>query len=333
MKPILMKDIAKETGFSINTVSRALRNDERLSSKTRKLICDTAESLGYINNSIASSMRLKHSKIIGVITADSSNPFFAEVVRGIEATAKYYHYNILLVNTGEDAQEEKKYLKLFCSRHVDGLLIVPVYNDENLFTLYSRLDIPFLFLGRIVKGIDNHSILHRDYESQREIILNLIKKGHKRILYLAGPKNVSNTFERFNAYKDTLIENNIDYNPDFVFSTNGHIEDGYAATNKAINKGFKFSSICCFNDLVAMGVLKSLKENNYEVPNEVEVFGFDNLKISQFMQPSLSSVDVPKYALGCESTHLLMKHIENTTNEFSNKTLNTRLIYRESSPK
>lgn len=328
-----MKDIAKETGFSINTVSRALRNDERLSDKTRKLICDTAENLGYINNSIASSMRLKHSKIIGVITADSSNPFFAEVVRGIEATAKHYHYNILLVNTGEESEEEKKYLKLFCSRHVDGLLIVPGYENESLHKLYSRIEIPYLFLGRVVKGIENHSILHFDYESQKEIVSFLINKGHKRILYLSGPKNVSNSFERFDAYRDTLIQNNIEYNNDLVISTNGHIEDGYAAVNKAINKGLLFDAICCFNDLVAMGVLKSLKENNFEVPFDIEVFGFDNLKIAQFMQPSLSTVDVPKYALGCEAIHELMKHIEDTTLEFTNKNLNTRLIFRESSPK
>jgi LacI family transcriptional regulator len=333
MKPILMKDIANETGFSINTVSRALRNDSRLSEKTRKLICQTADNLGYINNSLASSMRLKHSKIIGVITADSSNPFFAEVVRGIEATAKNYNYNILLVNTSENPQEEKQYVKLFCSRHVDGLLIVPVYEDESLLKLYSRIDIPYLFLGRVIKGVENHSILHSDYKSQLEVVDGLIKKGHRRILYLKGPDNASNTYTRLSGYKDSLIKHNIKVRNHFILPTKGHIEDGYAAINKAINKGLRFTAICCFNDLVAMGVLKSLKENNFEVPQEIEVFGFDNLKISQFMQPSISTVDVPKYALGCEAVHQLMTHIEDGELEYKLKNLNTRLIYRESSPK
>lgn len=328
-----MKDIAKATGFSINTVSRALRKDPKLSDKTVNLICETADRLGYINNSLASSMRLKHSKIIGVITSDSSNPFFAEVVRGIETTAKNYGYNILLVNTGEKPEEEKEYIRLFCSRHVDGLLIVPVLKDEVIRKLYMRMNIPYLFLGRIAEGVENHSILHQDYVSQKKVVKHLIKKGHTKILYLRGPKNVSNTNERLEGYKDVLKENKIDVDDNYIINTYGHIEDGYAATNKALNKGLKFTAICCFNDLVAMGVLKSLKENNLEVPEDIEVFGFDNLKISQFMQPSISTVDVPKFSLGCEATHELMKHIEDSNLEYVTKQLKTRLIFRESSPK
>lgn len=332
MKTVLMKDISKATGFSINTVSRALRNDTKISEQTRKIINTEADELGYINNSLASSMRLKHSKIIGVITSDSSNPFFAEVVRGIEYVARSYNYNILLVNTSENPIEEKDNVKLFCSRHVDGLLIVPVFHNDELEKLYSRIDLPFLFLGRISKGFENHSILHDDYESQKRVVENLLKKGHKKILYLRGPKNVSNTFERVKAYKDVLEENNIKVNEQYFFPTNGHIEDGYYAINKAINRGLDFSAICCFNDLVAVGVLKSLKENNLNVPQDVEVFGFDNLKISQFMQPSLSTVDVPKFALGCEAAHALIEHIEDVDLEYSTRKLSTRLIYRESSP-
>ncbi len=328
-----MKDISKETGFSINTVSRALRNDKKLSQKTRLLIKEKAEELGYINNSLASSMRLKHSKIIGVITSDSSNPFFAEVIRGIESVVKSYNYNILLVNTSEKPIEEKENIKLFCSRHVDGLLIVPVFYNYEIERLYSRIEIPFLFLGRVSKGFDNHSILHEDYNSQRRVLENLIRKGHKDILYLRGPQNVSNTLERVKAYKEVLEENGITVNDFNIFQTKGHIEDGYVAINKAINRGLKFTAVCCFNDLVALGVLKSLKENNLKVPDDVEVFGFDNLKISQFMQPSLSTVDVPKFALGCEATHELMRHIENSNLEYITKFLKTRLVFRETSPR
>ncbi len=333
MKTVLLKDIAKATGFSINTVSRALRKDRKLSDATVKTICDKADELGYISNSVASSMRLKHSKIIGVITSDSSNPFFAEVVRGIEATAKNYDYNILLVNTAEKIEEEEKYIRLFWSRRVDGLMIVPALRNENLRKLYSRLTIPFLFLGRVAEGFEDHAILHEDYSSQKRVLKHLIKKGHREILYLSGPSNISNTEERLNAYKDVLADNNISLDKDLIIQTKGHIEDGYASVNKAINKGLKFTAICCFNDLVATGVLKSLKENNYQVPEEIEVFGFDNLKMSQFMQPSISTVDVPKFSLGCEATHQLMKRIEDPSYKYEKKNLKTRLIYRESSPK
>jgi LacI family transcriptional regulator len=277
-------------------------------------------------------MRLKHSKIIGVITADSSNPFFAEVIRGIEETVKSYNYNILLVNTSENAKVEKNYIKLFCSRHVDGLLIVPVFKDVLLKQLYSRIDIPFLFLGRIAEGVENHSLLHEDYVAQSKVVEFLIKKGHSNILYISGPENVSNTKQRLDAYKDTLIKHGLEVNENFIIPTKGHIEEGYAAVNQAINKSYKFSAICCFNDLVAMGVLKSLKENHFLVPKNIEVFGFDNLMISQFVQPSLSTVDVPKFALGCEATHELMRHIEDLNLPYITRHLQTRLIFRESAP-
>ena len=330
MKTILMKDIAKATGFSINTVSRALRGDKKLSKQTTDIIQTCADEMGYISNSVAASLRLKHSKIIGVITSDSSNPFFAEVIRGIEKTAKLYDYSILLVNTAEKPSEEYENLKLFCSRHVDGLLIVPVFDDERIKRLYARIDIPFLFLGRRVKGLEGHSILHEDYKSESHVVNFLIKKGHIRILYLSGPKNISSSIERFEGYRDTLINNNIKFDESLVIRTNGHIEDGYAATNRAIIKGTSFTAICCYNDLVCVGALKSLRENNLKVPEDIDIFGFDNLQISQFIYPSLSTVDVPKYALGCESTHLLMEHIENPNLRYTNKHLKTRLIFRES---
>lgn len=110
----------------------------------------------------------------------------------------------------------------------------------------------------------------------------------------------------------------------------GHIEDGYAITNHALNRGLEFSAIVCFNDMLAMGVLKSLHENNLSVPSDVEVFGYDNLYMSQFMQPSLSTVDVPKFRLGAVAMETLVAHIEDDSLPYAQRNVSTRLIFRES---
>lgn len=325
-----MKDVAEKTGFSINTVSRALRGDKKISEQTRKVICSTAESMGYVGNSAAALMRKGKSNEIGIISGDSSNPFFAEVVRGIEDTAKQNGYRILLLNTDESPDREADYIKMFVSMKVAGILIVPVFHDMGCLKSYRNLSLPYYFIGRHVDGISGHSILHCDFSSQYCVMQHLIDKGHSRILYISGPGNISNTIDRLDGYLKALDDNGIERDPELIMNTNGHIEDGYAGVNRALNRSLRFTAVVCFNDLVAMGAMKSLSENNYRVPEDIEVFGFDNLYISQFMQPSLSTVDVPKFALGKTAVETLLEHIENKDLEYKDIELSTRLVFRES---
>ena len=129
---VKLLDIAEQTGFSINTVSRALRGDSRISEKTCAVICRKAEELGYIRNEVAGSMRSSRTNTIGVVSADSSNPFFAEVLLGIEDSARKMNYHILLINTEEQGENEYEAVKLLMGRQVDGLIIIPVFdNPEN----------------------------------------------------------------------------------------------------------------------------------------------------------------------------------------------------------
>ena len=327
---ILLKDIALATGFSINTVSRAMRSDPKISEQTTEIIQKKAQELGYIPNSVAASMRLNHSKMIGIISADSANPFFSEVVRGIEEAATKADYHILLANTEESIKKESDLIKMFLCRKVDGIIAMPVFDNNNAhLDLYRNLKIPFVFPGRRLEGLVQHSILHSDREGQRKVIEHLIANGHRKILYIAGPKKISNTIDRLSGVSDAYANNAIEVDPDYVLEASGHIEDGYYLTNQALNRGLGFTAVACFNDMLAMGVLKSLYENNLKVPHDIEVFGYDNLYMSQFMQPSLSTVDVPKYRLGYVAMETLLSHINNPSMDYTTQNLPTRLIFRE----
>ncbi|MDD3904530.1 MAG: LacI family DNA-binding transcriptional regulator [Sphaerochaeta sp.] len=327
---ILLKDIAQATGFSINTVSRALRGDAKISSSTTKLICETAQHMGYMPNSIASSMRSNHSKMVGIISADSANPFFSEVVRGIEEMASKADYHILLASTEESVKKECELIKMFLCRKVDGIIAMPVFDSSPAhLDLYRSLKIPFIFPGRRLEGLGNHSILHNDRDGQRKVIEHLISNGHRKILYIAGPKKVSNTTDRLAGLAEAYANNALEVDPDYIVEASGHIEDGYYLTNQALNRGMGFTAVACFNDMLSMGVLKSLYENNLKVPQDIEVFGYDNLYMSQFMQPSLSTVDVPKYRLGYVAMETLIQHIQDPNLEYSTKDFPTRLVFRE----
>ena len=324
-----MADIARESGFSINTVSRALRDDPKISSETCRLIQDKADQLGYIRNHVAGSMRSNRTNTIGVVSADSSNPFFAEVLLGIEDAARKEDFHILLINTEENAENEYDAVKLLLGRQVDGLIIMPVFDNDRNRELYNSLSVPFIFAGRRVNGIDNHSILHGDVEGGKNVFRYLIEAGHRQILYIAGPPFVSNSVDRKKGMIETFSEYGIPVNEDLIIETTGHIDDGYAAVNQALNRGLGFTAIACFNDLLAMGALKSLFENDLRVPADMEVFGYDNLKMAQYMQPRLSSVDVPKARLGQVAVEELISHIEDREKEYCNVNINPRLVFRE----
>ncbi|MBI9093721.1 MAG: LacI family DNA-binding transcriptional regulator [Sphaerochaeta sp.] len=327
---ILLKDIANATGFSTNTVSRAMRNDSKISEATTELIQATAKKMGYIPNTIASSMRSNYSKMIGVISADSANTFFSEVIRGIEAMASKAGYHIILASTEESAKKESDLIRVFLGRKIDGIIAMPVFdNSPNHLDLYRNLEIPYIFAGRRLDGLENHSILHNDRNGQRKVIEHLIEKGHKKILYIAGPKKISNSTDRLAGLADAYANNSMDVDPDLIVEGLGHIEDGYYLTNQALNRGMGFTAIACFNDMIAMGALKSLYENNLHVPQDIEVFGYDNLYMSQFMQPSLSTVDVPKFRLGYVAMESIIAHIQDPKLAYETKDFPTRLVFRE----
>ena len=146
---ILLKDIAQVTGFSINTVSRAMRSDPKISAETTRLIKEKAHEMGYIPNSVAASMRSNHSKMVGIISADSANPFFSEVVRGIEEAATKADYHILLASTEESVKKEADLVKMFLCRKVDGIIAMPVFDNSSAhLDLYRNLKVPFIFPGR-----------------------------------------------------------------------------------------------------------------------------------------------------------------------------------------
>ncbi len=327
---IRLKDIAEATGFSTNTVSRVLRSDTRISEETTRLIREKAQQMGYIPNTVAASMRSNQSKMIGVVSADSGNPFFSEVVRGIEEAATKAGYHILLASTEESLKRETDLIQMFLTRKVDGIITMPVYdNSPAHLQLYRNLKIPFIFFGRRLEGLEHHSILHDDIDGQCQVIEHLLSNGHKKILYIAGPKKVSNTADRLLGLRKAYEKAGLAVDDDYIVEAAGHIEDGYYLTNQALNRGLGFTAVACFNDMLAMGVLKSLYENNIKVPHDIEVFGFDNLYMSQFMQPSLSTVDVPKFRLGYVAMETLLAHIKDPDMAYTSGNFPTRLVYRE----
>ncbi len=326
---VTLSAIASKTGFSTNTVSRALRGDTRISLETRTLIEKMAETMGYVPNFIANSMRSKRTFTIGVVSADSSNPFFAEVLCGIEETARKQGYHIILMNTHENPEHECEALNVLQGRQVDGVIAIPLYKNTKAQKVYSNFPVPFIFAGRRVEGFEDHSVLHYDEKSIREVVLNLLHEGHRDIVYIGGPEKISNAIDRKEGYINAFNMQGLALNSSLIFETEGHIDDGYGIVNRLIQQQVEFTACVCFNDLLCIGVLKSLQENSLSVPDQIEVIGCDNLFLSQYLQPQLTTIEVPKYILGKESVLELIRHIDSKNMPYKTIHLETRTVFRE----
>jgi len=324
-----LKEIAERSGFSVNTVSRALRDEDDVKPETKAVIRAIAQELKYVPNKVATSLRLGRTNTIGVVSADSSNPFFAEVIRGIEEAARAAHYHILLVNTEEDPARELEAIEVLVGRQVDGLLLMPVCGEHNNSAYLANLPLPFLLVGRWLPGLEDHSLLSDEYEKAREITARFLANGHRDILHLSGPSAVSSSTDRIRGYSDALAEAGLPVRKELIVQTGGHTEDGHREINALIRKERHFSAVFAFNDLVALGALRALKEAGLRVPKDVEVMGFDDLDFSRYLHTSLSSVMIPKQLMGRTAFADLHAHMLDPELPYGGRTLESRLMLRE----
>ena len=326
---VSLKELAELSGYSINTVSRALRGEADVRPETKEAIQRLAREKGYIPNTLAKSLRLGKTNTIGVISADSSNPFFSEVIVGIEEAARASDYHILLANTEESPAREREAMEVLVSRQVDGLLLMPVCGERSNAEYLRSLHLPFLLIGRWLPGLEDHSILTDEYEKSREITSFFIAGGHRDIVCLVGPSFVSSSSDRLRGYRDAFARAGLPVNEDLIVETNGHTEDGHRLINVLARREIPFSAVFAFNDLVALGALRALKEMGLRVPDDVEVMGFDDLDYSRYLHLSLSSVRIPKQELGRMAFRDLFLHMEEPAAPYRQRMLESRIMLRE----
>ena len=326
---VSLKEIAEKSGFSINTVSRALRDEDDVRPETKAVIRTLAKELKYVPNRVATSLRLGATNTIGVVSADSANPFFAEVVTGIEKAAHAKNYHILLTNSDQDPARELESMEVLVGRQVDGLLLMPVCGQGNNSEYLKSLDIPYILVGRWLPGLEGHSVLSDEYEKAKEITSLFVKNGHRDILHLSGPASVSSSADRERGYRDALASAGIPLREELIVRTEGHTEDGHREINALIRKELPFTAVFAFNDLVAIGALRALKEAGFRVPKDVEVIGYDDLDFSRYLQLGLSSVSIPKQRMGRESFEELYRHIKNSSAPYERHVIESRVMLRE----
>ena len=337
MKDITLKQIAETLGISITTVSKALKNYPDVSEKTKKSVLDLAKSLQYTPNSFAVNLRTKESRTIGLIIPEVVHHFFSSVINGIIAEAEKNGYLVIILQSNESLEMEKKQVALLLNKRVDGIVmsLSNESNDDEHIREIIRREIPFVMFDKISKLIQCSKVIINDQKAAFNAVEVLIGKGCKKIAHIRGPVNPQNAIDRFLGYKKALEKNNMVYDSKLVYTCkNVTFEEGRTFSEQIIKEHPDVDGIFVITDLVAVGVLAYFNEINVKVPEQVKVMGFSNWFMSQVITPKLSTVEQPSYEMGVQTFSLLLEEMNSKKDllEFKPRTieLETSIIERES---
>lgn len=309
-----IKDVAAEAGVSITTVSLVLNGKgDRISDKTEQRILDAAKKLNYRPNHIAVSMVTKSTQTIGLIIPDISNIYFSELSKLIEEACYKHGYNVLYGNTHGRASRDIDYINIFLDRNVDAIiLILSNSKGEHLRDIKKMImdtDTPFIIIDRMLSIDGETTILVNQKLGGYLATQHLINLGHKNIGCITGPKDVYSSTERLNGYKEALLEAGIPIQENLIFEGDFGIKSGMNALPYLLGRGI--TSIFAFNDMMALGVYKQATYYNLTIPEDLSLVGYDDIFISDFLDPPLTSIEQPVHSIANEAVEQIMSAIEN----------------------
>lgn len=314
-RSVTLHDIAKEAGVSFNTVSRALNDKPDINEKTRQHVLAAAERLDYRPNRLAKGLRQRRTATIGVVVADLANPFFAEVVAGIERVAAAGGYSIILANAEEDGEREQAAVRTLVERQVDGVLIAPTQHQHGALDYLSARGVPYCLLARYFEGRRECAVTNDDQAGAFMAVAHLLARGHRRILFVNGPRRISSARLRLAGYRQAHAEAGVPVDEDLIREADASLEGGFAAVASALWDKIGFTAVFCFSDFLSFGALKALREAGLSVPGEVSVMGYDDIELAAAFNPALSTVRIAKIRLGQIAGEKLIAMIEGSEAE------------------
>ncbi|MFX3624916.1 MAG: LacI family DNA-binding transcriptional regulator [Ectobacillus sp.] len=313
---ITIKDVAKKANVAPSTVSRVIANSPRISEKTKKRVRKIMDELGYHPNVNARSLANQMTQAIGLVMPSSANksfqnPFFPEVMRGISSFAHIKDYS-LYMSTGETEQEiYEGVVKMVQGKRVDGIVVLYSRINDKVIEYLTEQNFPFVLIGKPHHTSEEVTYVDNDnYSAGREVTQYLISLGHKRIAFIGGSPDLMVTKERLAGFKEAMKLADLELPEEYVFYMEFLREGGQEAVEQLMSLEKPPTAIVVTDDLMALGVLSTLSEKGYSVPDDVSVISFNNVIFAEIAYPPLTSVDVRIFQLGYEAAKSLIEKIE-----------------------
>ncbi|MBF9016994.1 LacI family DNA-binding transcriptional regulator [Oceanispirochaeta sp. M2] len=328
MAYIRLKDIAEKANVSINTVSRALKDQDDIGVETKKRIQEIADDLGYIPNASASQLRTKSNKMIGVVITHMDNAFYARILQGINDAVADLGYTILALSSGENLDKENTILKTLIANRVDGTIIVPSCDLENTLD-YDHLGVPHITIVRKGNRNSRSYFISDSLESGRIAARHFYSIGRKNPAYIGFDLPVSCNRDRLQGFQQNLEEFGIPLLSERVMHCPATHKAAYEQATDLLRRDTKIDSIFVYNDIMSLGVLRAIHDLGLSIPSDIRILGHDDISDAHFYTPSLSSIRVPKYRLGYDSATELVGIIRDSSFPQRNVTYQPELIIRE----
>jgi len=327
-----LKDIAAATGFSVNTVSHALRDMPDISEATKETIRRAARELGYIPNLQASSIKSGKSRMISIILPDIANPHFTIVFREIEEYFRKLGITPFFINTNEDPEEELNAVRLSIGQNVDGVIICPTQGTTESICLLQQSGIPFVLIGRrFGPEVQANYVVCDDTQGAYLATAHLLELGHRKIAYCKTDSHISSDAERFAGYRKALEEGGVAVDGDLILQLTPTAEGQGKAIREFLLARPECTAVLAFSDILAYAVIRELLAAGKRVPEDVSVMGFDNICSDYVLPIGLSSVSVSKKHMAQTACELLYEEIRSGVPSETPRevVLPTRLFLRE----
>lgn len=330
MKRVTIIDVAKAAGVSRQTVSRAMNGKAEISPATKERVMQAVRELGYQPNRVAQSMVTRRTFTVGLVFPDILNPFFPEVARGVQDTAREQRYNVFLCNTDDNPKIEAEVLQSLTAQPVDGIIILgSCLSDKDLLDFANSYK-PIVITNRIIDHPNISRIIVDNVTGGSLAASHLIEQGHTSLGIITNHNIDLATTRRMQGFRTTVEGHELELPAAHIAINAPVIEGGYAAAMELIGKSPHLTSIFAYNDLMALGALRACHDMGLSVPDDIALIGFDDIHLTSISSPSLTTVRVDKYALGMAAMNRLLAMMAQPETQFSDENLPMSLVRRES---
>lgn len=311
-----LKELGNLAGVSPACVSNILNGKtEEYSEETIARVKKIANEYNYRPNSIAKSMVTKSTMTLGLIIPDITNPYYPELAKGVENKAFERGYNIIYLNSDEDPEKERKAFRTLEQKMVDGVIFIPSVNSVQNQQIIKDFSVPIVAVDRVfeVNGIKGE-VVANDYLGSRLATNYLIKNGHRNILFLSGDRYYGLDSDRARGFCDEMKENGIEIKDGYIQIGKYEAEFGYQAVSSFLDGGKFLDAVYAGSDMIAIGALQALRHYKISVPDKVSLIGYDDIYMSQYTHPALTTVCQPKYEMGTEAVEMIIQIINQKEN-------------------
>jgi len=327
-----LKEVAKLSGLSVATVSRVINNSAKVTPETYKKVSKAIKALDFKPSRIAQRLRVKdgQKKLIGLIVPDIQNPFYVDVVRGVEDMSYQNGFAIYMCNFAQDETKERLYLDLLKSEAVDGLILTPINEKDEQVTNLVRSGLPVVCVDRSLVDVEVDSVVVNNREGAYSAVELLINKGYKRIAYLGGLPNIPTTTQRQLGYTDAIIQNGIELDENLILTGDSKHASGKMMAIKLLEMDNPPDALFTGNNLITLGALEVIHNKGLKIPDDIAIVGFDDMPWSISLNPPLTAVNQPGYEIGRRAADILFHRIAEPERENVQVVLQTRLVVRDS---